>query len=407
MGLSGIQRTVKFVKYLPEYGWNTLVITPRPRGKYAWDRSLCSETERAEVRRTGSLDPAFMLPPKDRPEAVYHGRLLSGLNHWLVPDNKIGWIPFAVKAALKAARESSIQAIYSTAPPYSSHLAAILIKIMTGLPLVSDFRDAWTGYTWSHYPTIIHRRLDHALEALVLGHSDRVIGVNEEILEELRNSHPETCHSKFSLIPHGYDPQDFAGQRQTDGRIFRISYSGTFIKNRSPELLISALEKIKRSNPGLLEKVRVSLAGTARDFDREMVKRSSLSQQIELLGYLPHRESVALLESSDLLWLVMGPEETANVTPGKLFEYLGARKPILASIPAGAASKIIDQTKAGIVVPAGDASVLATNLAGIIREWQAGRTLYRGDNKDLKKYDRREIAGLLARLLNSITGKTK
>jgi len=247
---------------------------------------------------------------------------------------------------------------------------------------------------------------DHSLEGSILRNSDLIVGVNEEILEELRNSHPEICPSRFRLVPHGYDPQDFSSLRKPDDRLFRITYSGTFIRNRSPALLIKSLEAIEMRNPGLLEKVKVSLAGTAREGDREMIKRSPLSDRIELLGYLPHRESVALLTGSSLLWLVMGPEETSNVTPGKLFEYLGARRPILASIPPGAAAKIIDQTRTGTVVPAGDISALAAALETYLKNWKAGRTLYQGDEAALKKYDRHEIAGQLARLLDSIAERT-
>jgi glycosyltransferase involved in cell wall biosynthesis len=402
LGLSGVQRTLKFIKYLPEYGWNPIVITPSHRGSYAYDPSLVGEVSRTKTYRTLSFDPLFLSPAGHRTSTVNRRGLTVELNRWFIPDNKLGWVPFAVNAALRASRLHRIDAVYSTAPPYSSHLAAVLTKKIAQKPLVADFRDAWTDYTWANHPTGLHRRLDLALEGVVLKNSDRIIAVNQEILNGLRQAHPKTDPQKFDLISHGYDPQDFNSPEKSGGNFFRITYSGTFIKNRSPKLLLEALKILENKKPGSLARMEISFAGSYRPEDANLVSRWGFGDRVKFLGYLPHRESVGLLMRSDLLWLVMGPEETANVTPGKLFEYLGTRKPILASVPPGETAGIIARTNAGTVVPSGDSQALAAALQKYISDWLAARPIYHGNQKILKTYDRRYIAGQLARLLDGL-----
>jgi glycosyltransferase involved in cell wall biosynthesis len=402
LGLSGVQRTVKFVKYLPEHGWETIVVSPRHKGNYVYDRTLSDEVQGSRIHRTCSLDPLYLSPAGNASLSPQNSSLASAVNRWFLPDNKIGWLPFAVATALKAFRRYGADAIYSTAPPYSSHLAAVLVKKLTGRPLIADFRDAWTDYTWVNHPTKVHKRIDLSLENLVLRNSNRILCVNDEILNGLRKAHPDVAPHKFRLIPHGYDPQDFTGQEVPFAETFRIAYSGTFIKNRNPHLLLEAVEILGKRQPKFLKEVTVSLAGTLRKCDELLIRSFPFPDKIEIKGYLSHRESVSLLMKSALLWLVMGPEETPNVTPGKLFEYLGANKPIVASVPPGATAHIINQTSAGTVVPPDSAQALAAALEGYYNDWKKGKPLFHGKPDVLKNYNRRLITGQLARLLDEL-----
>ena len=404
LGSSGVQRTVKFVKYLPQFGWNPIIIAPRPRGSYIHDPALCAEVAQAKVFRTWSLDPLFLSPQKNTGSAIPQNSLASRINRWLVPDNKTGWIPFALQAGLQAARQFPIDAIYSTAPPYSSHLAGVLLKKFLGRPLVADFRDAWTSYTWTKYPVNALKKLDHRLEGLVLKNADLVTAVNSEILDDLRALHPNADHSKLHLVSHGYDPEDFAGTSGPDPDHFTIAYTGTFINNRSPRTLFEAVKMLRKQNIPGLDKLRIVFAGSHREKDLALVKEFDLNSTVRFTGYLTHRQSIKILTEADLLWLVMGPEETANVTPGKLFEYLGAQRPIAASIPpSGAAAKIILAAGAGSVTSSDDAS----GLAGIIRQQMSV-----GENKKaaspidpgkLNFFDRRLITQKFGALLDGLS----
>ena len=404
LGLSGVQRTVKFVKYLPQFGWNPIVIAPRPRGSYVYDPALCAEVAQAPVFRTLSLDPLFLSPRKHTGASLEKNAFASRINRWLVPDNKTGWIPFAVQSGLKAARQFPIDAIYSTAPPYSSHLAGALLKKLLGRPLVVDFRDAWTNYTWTKYPVKTLHKLDHRLEELVLKSADLAIAVNSKILDDLRDLQPNVDRSRFHLVSHGYDPEDFTGASKPDPNYFTIAYTGTFINNRSPRTIFEAVLLLRKQNFSGLDKLRIVFAGSHRESDLALVKEFDLSSSVRFTGYLTHQQSINILTEADLLWLAMGPEETANVTPGKLFEYLGAQRPIDASIPPnGAAAKIILDAGAGSVTSSDDAS----GLAGIIRQqmsaWKNKKAASLVDPEKLKFFDRRLITQRLGALLDGLS----
>jgi len=404
LGLSGVQRTVKFVKYLPQFGWNPIIIAPHPRGSYLYDPALCAEVAQAKVFRTCSLDPLFLSPQKNTGSALHKNSLASRVNRWLVPDNKSGWIPFALQAGLKAARQFPIDAIYSTAPPYSSHLAGVLLKKLLGRPLVADFRDAWTSYTWTKYPSGTLRELDRKMEELVLRNADLVTAVNGQILDDLCSLHPKVDGTKFHLVSHGYDLEDFDGASRPDPDHFTIAYTGTFINNRSPRTLFAAVKMLWKQNVPGLDKLKIVFAGSHRESDLALVKEFDLNSTVRFTGYLTHQQSIKVLTEADLLWLVMGPEETANVTPGKLFEYLGAQRPIAASIPpSGAAAKLILDAGAGSVTPSDDAS----GLAGIIRQqmsaWKNKNAASPIDPEKLKFFDRRLITQRFGALLDGLS----
>jgi glycosyltransferase involved in cell wall biosynthesis len=403
MGMSGVQRTLKFVKYLPEFGWKSEVLTVQPRGSYGYDSSLLDEIPSAHIHRTFSLDPLYLSPSGHRPTVAVRKGILEKVNGLIVPDNKLGWIPFAITRGIALAKAKGIDAIYSTAPPYSSHLAAVILKNTLRKPLISDFRDAWVDYTWTRHPTRAHYQADHYLESLVLRKSDAIIAVNPGIINSLKKLHPDIPARKLYLIPHGYDHQDFSHKVQTSSNKFRITHIGTFINNRTPRPLLEALKILGSTRPQLLEKIQITFVGTYSLTDVAMVKGSGLANMINFTGYLSHQKSIDFLINSDLLWMVMGPEETANVTPGKLFEYIGSRKPILASIPTdGAAANLLAETSSGIAIPPNDFSALATQLAFHINAWQSKMNIYRGDKIKIEQYDRQNITGKLSRLLNDL-----
>ncbi|MDI6741051.1 MAG: glycosyltransferase, partial [Candidatus Edwardsbacteria bacterium] len=243
-----------------------------------------------------------------------------------------------------------------------------------------------------------------ALETRVIKNSDLVLGVNQAIVDELKAKNPNIDRSRFYLLSHGYDPEDFRSEVAPDPDHFTIVHTGTFINNRGPAVLLGALRHIRAASPEVGDRVRVIFAGAHRAEDLKAVQEAGLGDAVTFTGYVPHTESVRLLKRAAALWLVMGREETANVTPGKLFEYLGAKKPILASIPAdGAAAKIILETGAGQVLAPNDERGLAAAIGDLVRRWQTGEPLYFGDSMAVAQYDRRLIARKLAEMLDSLT----
>lgn len=399
-GMSGVQRTLKFVKYLPEFGWQPVVVTVAARGSYGYDPGLLEEVSRAEVHRTFSLDPLFLSPKGQRPNAVARRGWVAQANRLFVPDNKLGWVPFAVRRGLKICRTAPVDAIYSTAPPFSSHLAALRLKAETGRPLVCDFRDDWIGNPLAAYASPWHRKLDLGLEGRVLAGADRVTAVNQGILDALQQRHPQASRVKFHLLPQGFDPADFTPAPSKKSPEFLIAYAGTFVEKRSPEPLLKALALIRGRNPEIFSAIRVALAGAHRREDQIMVESLGMQDRVDFPGFLPHRESVALLQRADLLWLVIHPSEGSAVATGKIYEYLGAGRPILASVPTdGAAARLLEETGAGRAILPDDHQALAEAIMERFGQWKSGN---RDFHTKVEQYNRRTIAGLLAGELNGL-----
>ena len=173
LGLSGVQRTLKFVKYLPSYGWKPTVLTVGPTGYYAFDESLLREIEEAQVDviRTGSLDINRMMKGK-RPVRMPSEGLRKILQFFgdlfLIPDSKIGWKRKAVKAASELLRTKHFDAIVATAPPQTDFLIGYILKKRFKVPLVLDYRDAWLEYPFKYFPTPLHRILHRRMERRVV-----------------------------------------------------------------------------------------------------------------------------------------------------------------------------------------------------------------------------------------------
>lgn len=399
-GMSGVQRTLKFVKYLPEFGWQPVVLTVEARGSYGYDPGLLEEVPQAEIHRTLSLDPLFLSPKGQRPNAAARRGWVAMANRLFVPDNKLGWIPFAVRRGLKIFHTAPIHAIYSTAPPFSSHLAALRLKVRSGRPLVCDFRDDWTGNPLASYASRWHRKLDLSLEGKVLAGADRVTAVNRGILDALQQRHPQASRNKFRLLPQGFDPADFLPASNKKSSEFLIAYAGTFVEKRSPEPLLKALALIRTENPEIFAAIRVALAGAHRRDDQLMVESLGMQDRVDFPGFLPHRESVALLQRADLLWLVIHPSEGSAVATGKIYEYLGAGKPILASVPPdGEAARLLEETGAGRDILPDDHRALAGAIRERFDQWKNGA---RDFQPRVDRYNRRTIAGLLAGELNGL-----
>jgi len=332
--------------------------------------------------------------------------MISGLNRFFIPDNKLGWIPFAVSRGLSIAKEQSIDAIYSTAPPFSSHLAALALKRKLNKPLICDFRDAWTQNPQAAYASPLHKRLDQFMEQKVLKNADRIVAINQEIVDSFVIMHPEIGSDKFKVLPQGFDPADFESVAPIKQSKFTIVYTGTFVEKRTPEPLLNALKIIRDLYPDIFSNIQVIFAGTFRQQDKDMARLSGMEQIVEFRGYVPHKESIALLKSADLLWLIIHPSEGNTVATGKLYEYLGAQKPILASVPeSGAAAGLINQTKTGQVFSLADGNSAKDYIIDIFNNKHAVREHICQDKKNTASYDRSLIAKHLSDDLNQLITK--
>jgi glycosyltransferase involved in cell wall biosynthesis len=413
MGLSGVQRVAKFVKYLPAHGWHPTVLTVEPAGYFAFDAALLEEVEAAGVHvvRTSSLDPTRLFGRTHTVAlpAEPARRWMSTLSQLLfVPDNKIGWLLPAVRAGKRLLRAAPFEVILSTAPPYTAHLVGLWLSRHSGVPLVADYRDDWVGNPRHVYPTALHERLNRRLERAVVGQSRHSVTINRYIREGLLARNAGAARAgDVSVLPQGFDPDDFtrAPVIAPSDRM-RLVYTGIFYDAQTPDYFLRALADLLGRQPGLRARIEAVFVGLVPEASHRLAEALGLADVVRYVGYRPHLETVGFLRAAQVLWMTIGERPGAEgISTGKLYEYFGARKPILALVPVGAARETLAGYGAARVVPPADVPAIRDALAWCIDRWEAG-TLPTPSDAFVDQYDRRRLAGRLAGILAQCARRT-
>lgn len=423
-GGAGVQRTLKFVKYLPAHGWQPVVLTARDADYPAYDPTLEREVPaEARVYRTPIMEPYRLyrrltgrradeamdivsLTRDERQRRSFKERVAEAVRAWVfIPDARVGWVPFAVRDGLRVVRQEQVAAIYSSAPPYSCHLIGLCLKLLTGLPWVADFRDSWVGWLSAAQRPLLPRAVDCYLEHLVLARADVILTVTQGVADDLASRHPRLRNGRWRHLPNGYDGADFEGLKPLPrSRRLVITYAGSLYGHRNPEGLLRAAKQLAAEVPSLHRHLVLRFVGRTGGFVEQMLRDPSLQGMVELVPYVPHAQSLRFLLSSDLLLLIID-DTPANkgIVTGKLYEYLGARKPILALAPEGEAASLIRSLGVGVVVPPQEEHRIACALKDIYARWQAGTLrLSAIDSARVAAFDRRLLAKQLAAVLDEL-----
>jgi glycosyltransferase involved in cell wall biosynthesis len=410
MGMSGVQRTLKFVKYLPAYGWTPTVLTVEPKGYIARDESLLRDLEGANIRveRIPAAGPGRVLSGKEvvalPPE--WTRKMLSRISDtFFIPDNKIGWKKRAVERAVALHHEAPFDLIFATAPPFTDFLAGAEIKRMIDRPLVFDYRDPWADYPFKFYPTPFHKWRNIALERRALRASSHVITTNRTVKEIILKRYRFLSYHDVDIIPQGFDPDDFpteaelkqAAAGKPRGRRLRITYAGVFWEDRVPNYFLKALHHLFEERPRLRGRIEAVFVGTFRDENRKLVTKLGLQDSVTIHDYLPHRECVRMLCDSDVLWMIVGEGLSS---PGKVYEYIGARKPILGCAPDGFIKATILEA-GGRVVPPDDVAGIKRALAEYLEMFD--RHQLQGPREEVvQKYNRATLSLHLVKIFESL-----
>ncbi len=403
MGLSGVQRITKFAKYLPSYGVLPTIITSGASGYYAFDETLLEDVSDIEIIRTDSMDPTRVPVRnlKSMPPELLR-RMLHRITSWIaIPDNKVGWKSKAVGAALDHCKANKCDVILSTAPPYTSHLAAVEVGQKLGIPVVLDYRDDWVGNPRHYYPTTRHLEKHRALQNAVHERADTVITINDQIRESLVQESP-AVQNKICVIPQGFDPDDFGGTAPIRGNYCKFVYAGVFYGAQRPDTFLNAVAELQKEKPKLISRARFRFVGLMPNSFHQWKKR--LGELIETTGYLPHKESCAELEGADVLWLTVGDIPGADqISTGKLYEYMGAGKPILALVPEGAAKDTVT-TYGGKCVHPKDEKGVQMAIENYIKQW-LDKSFDAVDLEYAAQHDRAMLSNRLAQILVNSSGK--
>ena len=414
-GGAGVQRWLKFVKYLPDYGYEPVVLTVKEENaSYAQtDRSLLNEVDpKLSVFRTPSFEPyALYLKLSGKKEIPFGGfsnegsvtilqkvfRFIRG--NLFLPDPRRGWNRFAIKKALNLVQKEKFEAVITTGPPHSTHLIGYEIKKKTGLKWIADFRDPWTDIYY--YKDLSHtfpaKWYDRRLEKKILLSCDKIITVGNEMKKLFCSKSPELTAGKVEVITNGYDTADFEGFDKTRADRFIITYSGTISSHYRLEGLISALRDIPSE---IREKILVRFAGNISSDIIELFNEAGFGSQVEYVGYVPHKESIEnLFRASILLLLIPEVKDNKGILTGKFFEYLATGRSILAIGPTdGDVAGILKETGAGFIYNYDDVNGLRDKL---IELYTCNHERI-GSSAGVVKYSRKNLTGTLVKIIENL-----
>lgn len=434
-GGSGVQRWVKFAKYLPSQGWQPVVYTPENPERLAVDSSLLSEIpDCAEILKTPIREPynayrRFLklfsrsggsslqeMSAAHTPPGTAAGPSTGEINpinnqkkgalkklavmlrgNLFVPDPRVGWVRPSVKYLKEYLKEHPVDAIVTTGPPQSMHLIGLGLKkaLGAGCPeWIVDFRDPWTQmFYFKHLGLLPLARWKHQrLEQKVLDGADGIIAVTPRVQADFQ----ARTRTPVELITNGFDEEDFSAEAPV-GEKFTLVHTGLFAADGNPENLWDVLSAKCLKDEEFASKMEVRLAGKV---DAEIMK--SLQDKclpFVNLGYLPHRSSVAELKAASIALLPLRKEpEYSKVLPGKIFECLACRRPVLGIGQSdGAAADVLRQTGAGEMF---DWDNICDVRAFVDTQWEM---FLRGEraplDSDISRYERKTLTRQLVKIL--------
>lgn len=428
-GGAGVQRSLKFVKYLPEFGWEPIVLAPQDADYPAYDESLLKEIPKStKIYRSKIIEPykfyrkftgkkpgeatdIATLTRVSKQQQKFNERFSEFIRSYIfIPDARIGWRPFAVHEGLRIIQKEGINVLFSSAPPYTCHLIGKALKNKTNLPWVCDFRDSWVDWLSAAKRSGLPHKIECKMEHAVLKQADRILSVSPGVQEDLQSRHPNLIDDRWIHLPNGYDSADFKNLSptpQAESTKLVVTYTGSLYGNRNPNHLLKVLGQLIAEDPSWKHDFRMIFVGRVGKPIQAQLSAEKFKGMIRIIPYVTHQESIRYLLASDLLLLIID-DAPANkgILTGKLYEYLGARKPILALAPEGDAASLIRKLKAGFVIPPKDVVQIKNILVEIRNRWrtnQLNSNLF--DEEKIKALDRKELTFRLANILNEILMK--
>jgi len=414
---AGVFRWLKFCKYLRRHGWEPVIYTPENPESPGIDPTLEEELpEGIQVIRHPIWEPYRfykLLTGQKKDEKIQSGflsenrkpTLADKISTWIrgnlfIPDARRFWITPSVSFLTRWLAKHPVDAMVTTGPPHSLHLIGLNLKEKTGIPWLADFRDPWTQIDY-HDKLMLSKvaaRKHQQLEKKVLRQADRVVTVSPHCASDL-----ETIgNRKVEVITNGFDSDDFRDLPEFHYQSFSITHLGSMNADRNPEMLWQVLQALVKEDSFFRDYLHIRLTGKTDITVRKSLEDAGLMPYTTFTPPLPHRKALAhAAESAILLLPLNNTPNVMGITTGKLFEYMGLRRPVLCiGPPEGDAAKIIHETRSGVTVDFHDAE----RCREILLEWAA-----RFKKKDLsaldqsaEQYDRKKLTVKLTLLLDKM-----
>ena len=402
MAGSGYLRTLKFCSYLPQGHWTPHVLTVKESAYHTRDMSMVAQIPSAtSVTRTISLNT--------RTHLSIRGKYPSILT---IPDPCVGWLPFAVLSGTRVIRRERIRALYSTSPIPTAHLIGLVLKRLTRLPWIADFRDPWVETETSEHRGRLQTTMDRRLERIVVRNADRVVATTESLRQQIAERHKDLDPDRFVTIHNGYDHSDFEqlpSRQPEPGRPFTLLHAGMVNGTyRNPEPLVLALKSLLEEGKIRRGDIVLRFLGSEKYLRGERfqstLRAHGLEDMVEITGHVGYEQCLRELACSQVLLLLQGGSDTRTLIPAKAFEYLRIGRPILALTLEGETASLVRRFHAGLVVPPDDATAAKNAIFELYSRHKNGDLQVSIDEDQLREYSREALTRKLVHTLNEVAG---
>lgn len=415
-GGAGVQRWLKFTKYLRDFGWEPIIYTPENPEFPSIDKSFEKDLPIGlTVLKTPIWEPYNVyrtLTSKKKNEPINAAFISENkkqgwkdkLSIWirgnfLIPDPRRFWIKPSVRYLTEYLKENPVDAIITTGPPHSMHLIGLgLKKNMPELPWLADFRDPWTNIDFYKELklTWLADKIHHRLEKQVIRNADCMVTVSNGWKADFEKMLPK----RIQVISNGYDESDVQQINTVLDKKFSISHIGTLNAARNPQIVWKVLSEICKENKDFKNNLQIQFVGKVDYSVLESIRENGLEENLNKIDYLPHSEAIAKQQSSQLLLLLINQSPNANgILTGKFYEYLASKRPILAIGPTdGDAAAVLRDTGAGTMVDFADEKATKKGILSYYKLYENNKLVI--NTESVERFSRRSLTGELAALLN-------
>lgn len=413
-GGPGVQRWLKFVKYLPGYGIEPVVYIPENPTYPLQDKGLLYEVSpditiiKQKITEPYAWAAAFskkdtakissgIIPDKKKQSALQR-LMLWVRGNLFIPDARVLWVKPSVKFLKKYISENNIETIITTGPPHSLHLIGLQLKQQLNCKWIADFRDPWTtiGYHKELKLSASAEAKHKQMEKQVLNTADSILVTSPTTKKEFE----ALTDRPVTVITNGYDTQII--NKQLLDEKFTLAHIGSFLSERNPRILWKALSELINENEAFRTDFELKLIGAVSQEILTAIAEFKLDAYVNNLGYIPHNDAVAQQQKSQVLLLVeIDSEDTKCIIPGKLFEYMVSGRPVVGIGPEGADfSGIIKATNTGVFVMYNEKDKLKSILLEYYNRYK-NHTLT-VNAVGLQQYSRKNLTGQLAEVIKGL-----
>ncbi|SDX51388.1 hypothetical protein SAMN05444411_106113 [Lutibacter oricola] len=410
-GGSGVQRWLKFVKYFRNFNVEPIVYTVANANYPIEDNSLQNDIPKGvELLKQPIWEPnnllSFFGKKKTEsagflnPNPTFFGKVLQYVRaNYFIPDARKFWVKPSVKYLQQYISKNSIDVVITTGPPHSVHLIGLKLKQLLNVKWIADFRDPWTEIDYFHQLPLSKKAIEkhHKLEQEVLKNADKVLVVGDTM---------KASYDRFSknvvTITNGFDGELNSKGIKLDEK-FTLTHIGLMNADRNPKMLWSVLAQIVKENKAFAKDFELKLIGKVDGTIIENISNNKLEKNVQLINYVSHTEVVEFQKKSQVLLLLVNNVPSAKgIITGKIFEYLMAKRPILAIAPKnGDLAEILNSTNAGTVVGFNDSIALKNTILELYKAYKNESLIVNSTNID--QYHRKELTKKVAEIIYNIT----